>query len=111
MSYSHKVVVGVDVVELDEQIDLYTVPEVKKFCKSLLAKENKKVIISLEKVGFIDSSGLGMLLNLKHEASTGNVGFKLAALSPEVSKTFSMTKFHDNFEIFGTVNEAIRSFG
>lgn len=40
MGYSHKVVVGVDVVELEEEVDLYSVPELKKFTRELLKKDN-----------------------------------------------------------------------
>lgn len=34
MSYVHRKVVGVDVIELDESIDLYSVPELKNFAKN-----------------------------------------------------------------------------
>lgn len=45
MAYTHKVVVGVDVVELEEDVDLYSVPELKKFSKELLKKNNKKLFL------------------------------------------------------------------
>ena len=111
MGYTHKKVVGVEVIELDDSVDLYSVPEIKKFCKELLRKESKRIVISMEKLKFIDSSGLGMLVNISHECKQGNVGLKLASISPEVEKIFSLTKMQNNFEIFGTINEAIRSFG
>lgn len=111
MGYTHKRVVGVEVVELEDEVDLYTVPELKKFCKELLKKESKRIVIGMEKLKFIDSSGLGMLANLSHECKQASVGLKLANLSPEAERTFNLTKMQDNFEIFATVNEAIRSFG
>ena len=111
MGYSHKVVVGVDVVELEEEVDLYSVPELKKFTRELLKKDNKKIVFVLEKLRFIDSSGLGMLVNLSYECKQMGVAFKLANLSPEATRTFDLTKMQANFEIFPTVNEAIRSFG
>jgi anti-sigma B factor antagonist len=111
MSYKHKVVVGIDVIELEESVDLYSVPEIKKFCKEIIKKDNKKLIISLEKIKFIDSSGLGMLVNVKHECNENKAVLKLASLSIEADRIFSLTKMQNNFEIFPTVNEAIRSFG
>jgi anti-sigma B factor antagonist len=111
MGYVHKKVVGVDVIELDDSVDLYSVPELKKFCKELLKKESKRIVINMEKLKFIDSSGLGMLVNLAHECKQTEVGLKLASMSPEAERTFNLTKMQSNFEIFGTVNEAIRSFG
>ena len=111
MSYVHRKVVGVDVIELDESIDLYSVPELKKFCKELLKKESKRIVFNMEKLKFIDSSGLGMLVNLAHECKQTDVGLKLASMSVEAERTFNLTKMQNNFEIFPTVNEAIRSFG
>lgn len=111
MGYSHKKVVGVDVIELVEEVDLYSVPELKKFCKELLKKESKRIVFNLEKLKFIDSSGLGMLVNISHECKQNDVGLKLASMSIEAERTFNLTKMQDNFEIYGSVNEAIRSFG
>jgi anti-sigma B factor antagonist len=111
MGYAHKVVVGVDVVELDDAVDLYSVPELKKFCRDLIKKENKKIVLGMEKLKFIDSSGLGMLVNLSHECKQNGVGLKIANMSIEAERTFNLTKMQDNFEIYKTINEAIRSFG
>lgn len=111
MGYAHKVVAGVEVVLLDDSVNLYSVPELKKFCKELLKKDSKRIVISLEKVKFIDSSGLGMLMNLSYDCKQSNVGLKLANMSVEAERLFNLTKMFESFEIFPTVNEAIRSFG
>jgi anti-sigma B factor antagonist len=111
MSYKHKVVIGVDVIEFEESVDLYSVPEIKKFCKEVIKKENKKIVMNLEKLKFIDSSGLGMLVNLKHECGENGAVLKLAALSVEAERLFNLTKMQNNFDIYPTVNEAIRAFG
>ncbi|MBK8395834.1 MAG: STAS domain-containing protein [Leptospiraceae bacterium] len=110
MSYIHKEVNGVDVVELIEAIDLYSAPPIKKFLRTLLKSENKKIIISLEKVTFIDSSGLGMLVNLLFECQQREIRIKLANVSLESKNVFRQTKMQSNFEIFDTVNEALASF-
>ncbi len=110
MSYIHKEVNGVDLVELDGAIDLYSAPPVKKFLKSLLKNDNKKIVISLEKVTFLDSSGLGMLVNLFFECKQHEIGIKLANVSVEARNVFRQTKMENNFEIFNSVNEALASF-
>ncbi len=110
MSYIHKEINGVDVVELDGPIDLYSAPPVKKSLKALLKSENKKIVISLEKVTFLDSSGLGMLVNLFFECKQREIGIKLANVSAEARNVFRQTKMENNFEIFNSVSEAIASF-
>jgi len=110
MSYIHTEINSVDVVELIEAIDLYSAPPIKKFLKSLLKSENKKILISLEKVTFIDSSGLGMLVNLFFDCQQRDIQIKLANVSAEAKNVLRQTKMERNFEIFDTVNEALASF-
>ena len=110
MSYIHIEINSVDVVELEESIDLYSAPPIKKFLKTLVLNKNKKIVISLEKVTFLDSSGLGMLVNLFFECKQREVQIKLAKVSAEARNIFRQTKMENNFEIFETVNEAIASF-
>jgi|JI8StandDraft_1071087.scaffolds.fasta_scaffold306015_1 anti-sigma B factor antagonist len=110
MSYIHKEINGADVVDLDGSIDLYSAPPVKKFLKSLLRNDNKKIIISLEKVTFLDSSGLGMLVNLFFECKQLEIGIKLANVSAEAKNVFRQTKMENNFEIYESLEEALASF-
>lgn len=42
MSYIHNEINSVDVVELEESIDLYSAPPIKKFLKTLVLNKNKK---------------------------------------------------------------------
>jgi anti-anti-sigma regulatory factor len=42
MSYVHRKVVGVDVIELDESIDLYSVPELKKILQRTTKKRKQE---------------------------------------------------------------------
>ena len=68
MSYSHKVISGVDVVDLEETIDSYSVNEIKKFYKTLLKTGSTKILFSLDKVTLLDLLGLGLLTNIFSEA-------------------------------------------
>lgn len=111
MAYSHTIVNGVDVIDLDDSVDLYSTPELKKFCYELIKTDTKRIVFNLETLKYIDSSGLAMLVNLLYESKRYGVTLKIANMSKESSKTFSLTKMENNFEIFGTVEDAIRSFG
>ncbi len=107
MSYSHKLINGIDLVTLDGAIDLYCTPEVKKFCRTLLKNENKKIIIAFNNVNYIDSSGLGMLTNLHFECKQQGIKLKLASPSPESAKIFSLTKMDLTFDIYESVEDAL----
>lgn len=109
MSYAHKELEGVDYIELADEVDLYSTPELKKFCRELLNEGNKKIVISMEKLRFIDSSGLAMLVNLLHECKRLGVKLKLTNLSGEAEKTLTLTKLLSSFEITANLEEAIYS--
>lgn len=112
MGYIHKQEAGVDIIQLEDEVDLYSVPDLKKFCKELLLEtDTKKILFTMETLRFIDSSGLAMLVNLLHECKRIGIKLKLANLSSEAEKTFHLTKLHSDFDIFSTVDEAIHSFG
>lgn len=111
MAYSHKVTSGVDIVEIRESMDLYSVPDLKKFCKNLTHKEGVKILLTLEKVHFMDSSGLGMLTNLFFECQQKGVPLKLSNLSAEVKRLFVLTKLEHNFQVYESEEEAIKAFG
>ncbi len=110
MSYIHKVINGIDVVELEESIDLYSTPMIKKFAKTLLTDPDRKIIVSLEKVTFIDSSGLGMLVNLFFECKQKEIPIRLTKLSEKAKKIFTISKLNENYEIYETLEDAIQSF-
>lgn len=110
MSFAHRVVEGFDIIDLSDSLDLYTVPALKDFCFSLLKKpETKRIMLVMEDLGYIDSSGLGMLINLAHECKLAHVGFKLINLSLNVNKIFTFANAHESFDIYDSEEAAIAS--
>ena len=50
------------VVDLNGEIDVYTSPKVKEAIMSLIDAGNYALVINLENVRYIDSTGLGVLI-------------------------------------------------
>ncbi|MBK8395930.1 MAG: STAS domain-containing protein [Leptospiraceae bacterium] len=110
MSYVHREENGVDILSLEGSIDLYSTPLIKKFAKSLLKSVNSKIIISMENVTFVDSSGLGMVVNLFFECKQKGIEIKLASLSKEAKRVFAVTKLSQNYAFYESIQDAIYSF-
>ena len=110
MAYSHSLVSGIDIVYVEDSMDLYSVPALKKFCKTLIKDENTKIILVLKKVHFLDSSGLGMLTNIFFECQQKGIPLKFANLSSEVKRMFALTKLDKSLRIYETEEEAISDF-
>lgn len=65
------------------------------------------VVLQLEQVGFIDSSGLGALVRLVGTARAKGGDIKLCGVQQQVRKTLEMTNLLSLFETYESVAEAI----
>ena len=68
------------------------------------------VVFDLERMSHIDSSGLGVLVQLLQRANLRGGAVKLAAIQPHPRIVFDITKVYRVFEIFDTVDAAVESF-
>ena len=69
-----------------------------------------KIVFDLSGMTHIDSSGLGVLVQLLQRANTRGGAIKLACLQPHPRIVFDITKVYRVFEIFDTVDAALASF-
>ncbi len=73
------------------EIDVHTVPRVAGAVQDLRASGFDRVVIDLRRVGFIDSSGLGMLLGLREDAKRDGHLLELIAGPDSVHRVFELT--------------------
>jgi len=64
------------------------------------------LIIDLELVDFLDSSGLGILVGIARRKKAANEILKLANLNDRVKKVFEITQAYTLFDIYDEVNAA-----
>jgi anti-sigma B factor antagonist len=65
------------------------------------------VVLHLEQVEFVDSSGLGALVRLMQSARAKGGDVKLSAVPARILKTLQMTGLLSQFETYDTIEEAI----
>jgi anti-sigma B factor antagonist len=65
------------------------------------------VVLQLDQVEFIDSSGLGALVRLVQAARAKGGDLKLTGVPPKIRKTMEMTNLMSQFEAYDSVEEAI----
>lgn len=101
-----------DIVILDitGEIDLYNAPEIKDIINKLVEEQKYNVIINLEKVTYIDSSGIGALISSLSNLKKYQGGLKIINVFASVRKVFELTKLTSFFEIFDSEDEAVSSF-
>ncbi len=53
---------GIEVVNVEGEIDSHTAPRLRELLTDLASKGSYQLIVNLDKVGFLDSTGLGVLV-------------------------------------------------
>ncbi len=87
--------------------------EVEQFRKAIsetVKEGNKKIIIDLSNLSYMDSTGLGELVRAYTTVKKANGELKLASLTEKVKDLMFMTKLLTIFENYDTVEEAAGSF-
>lgn len=83
--------------------------ELRDTVKALIA-QNKKIVLNLGGVSYIDSGGLGTLVALYTTAHNTGGAIKLSNLTQRVGDLLQVTKLLTIFEVYDTEEEAIQSF-
>ena len=93
------------VTVLGKRIDAASAIQFKDQMRALTADAPNRVILDLEQVEFVDSSGLGAIVaSMKQLAPDQKL--ELAALSPTVDKVFRLTRMDTVFTIHKSVAAA-----
>ena len=101
---------NVSILELDGRLDLVSGAELKEAIKSIFSQKKKSVHINLEKIEFINSSGLGSLVSIMKETRLNKGRLTLSNMESYVKEIFDITQLSHIFEIYDTEEEAIKSF-
>jgi anti-sigma B factor antagonist len=78
--------------------------------RDLAAKGDRKLLLNLSEVSYIDSSGIGELVSGFTTVTNHGGSLKLVGLSKRVKDLLQITKLYTVFEVFDDEADAIRSF-
>lgn len=112
LSVDTREVDGVVIVDLGGRITLgdESSGKLRKAVRDLLAQGNKKILLNLGEVSYIDSSGLGELVSSYSTASNQGASVKLLNLQKKVQDLLQITKLYTVFDVATNEADAILSF-
>lgn len=110
MEINRREVESVTVLDISGEIDLYNAPEIKDIIAKLIEEQKYNVIINLEKVSYIDSSGIGALISSLSNLKKYQGSLKIINVYASVKKVFELTKLTSFFEIYDSEEQAFASF-
>jgi anti-sigma B factor antagonist len=101
---------GVVVVGVDGQLIVGNRQELKQKVLEALEGGAKKFVVDFNKTGYIDSSGLGVLVSLSKKIREQGGELRLAGLNEDLQTLFELTKLDTLFAITKTAEEALGAF-
>ncbi len=100
---------GRTIVSVGGEIDVYTAPKLRDVISELVAEGHYHLIIDLEKVEFLDSTGLGVLVGGLKKARTHDGSIELVCSQERLLKIFRITGLAKVFTIHDSEKAALGS--
>ncbi|HEX9031483.1 MAG TPA: STAS domain-containing protein [Streptosporangiaceae bacterium] len=100
---------GIEIVDVEGEIDVYTAPRLREMLIDLVTNGNHQIVVNMEKVEFLDSTGLGVLVGGLKRVRAHDGSLDLVCTQERILKIFRITGLTKVFGIHATVDEAIAS--
>jgi len=97
----------VAVISVSGDVDLYTSPGMRKAIAAQTKKKTPVIVIDLEGVDYMDSSGVATLVEGLQLVGRYGGRFRIAGLKPSVHEVFELSRLDRVFAIFATRHEAV----
>ena len=101
---------GVVIVGVEGQLIVGNRQELKQKVLDALEEGSRKFIIDFSKTGYIDSSGLGVLVSLSKKIREQGGELRLANLNDDLKTLFELTKLDTLFQIADSRERGLQSF-
>lgn len=112
MICTHRVEGGICLVSIEGNIALDGVNEAKSYLKPHLESPDiTSLVINFDKVNFIDSSGIGLIVSIFKTMQQKEGQFALTNLSKKNEEIFSITRLNKILNIYDSEEEAVKNFG
>ena len=101
---------GVGVVRLAGRLDLLSAAEVRQGLSRAVAEGNRRLIVDLAEVPFIDSSGLGALVSGLKAARLAGGDLRIAEPNEQARVILELTTLNRVLKPYATVEEALAGY-
>jgi anti-sigma B factor antagonist len=112
MQISQRAVGDIVIIDLNGKMTLGEGDELlRDKVNSLVQQGQKKLVLNLAEVPYIDSAGLGEIVRTYTTVSRQGGALKLLSLTKRIQDLLAITKLLTVFETYDTEADAVKSFG
>jgi len=101
---------GVTVIDVDGQLIVGNRQEFRQKVLDELEKGGRKFLVDFTETGYIDSSGLGVLVSLSKKIREVGGELRLSTLSEDLRTLFELTKLDTLFRIADSRQDGLTDF-
>ena len=98
---------GIEVIDVQGEIDMYTAPRLRELLIDLVSTGSYQLVVNLDKVGFLDSTGLGVLVGGLKRVRARDGSLDLVCTRQRILKILKVTGLTEVFGIYETADHAI----
>ncbi len=99
----------ITVARLEGRLDAAAVRNHRDELKKATEGLDKWMVLNMDKVDFIDSSGLGLIVSLVRNARENSADVAISNLSPQAQTLFELTRMTRIFSIYADENAALEA--
>ena len=110
MEIIEKKIGSVSIVSLGGRLDADASGELEQKLNALVEADEVCLVVSLEKLDYISSSGLRVLLASLKNVRKREGDIKLACMKPHIKEVFNIAGFSQLFSIYDLEDVAIQAF-
>ena len=110
MQISVKTADEVKVLEFKGKLDTQTSPDAQDQLTELIEKGERKILVNLEKLDYISSAGLRVLLVAAKQLKSDGGEIRICSLNNVVREVFEISGFVTIFNVYGSESEALDGF-
>jgi anti-sigma B factor antagonist len=90
---------GADVLSVEGEIDIATAPRLLAALNEIVAEAVRSVVVDLTSVGFMDSTGLALLINTHRRLTRARKGFAVVCPAGPLLRVFEITAMVDTLRV------------
>ena len=99
---------GVDILEIQGEIDLYVSPQLRESFNGLVKQKKGLIVANLKSVSYIDSSGLATFIEAYQRLSTYGGRLVLCHLNETVRGVFEIARLDDVLTLVESEEDAVK---
>lgn len=97
----------INIVGISGEVDLYSSPQLRKCFNAILQNDIIKILITMDALIYMDSSGLATLIELYQKLKQKGGLLAFTGLNSRISNLFEITRLETIFKIFPDRDQAI----